>query len=240
MPNWDADYDSLKGCFFVLDGPDGAGKTTVRQEVARRLREASIEVTECRDPGGTVTGDRIRGILLDHDLAGMDVRCETLLFMASRAQLVSESIRPALNEGHVVLCDRFVSSTCAYQVAAGNNLGSILSLARFAVGSCWPDLTLVLDVPVDIGFNRIGQRSAPSRTGGNGAGSPGPAVVHDSMERRPVAFHQAVRDNFLQLPLKYPSPVEIVDATPPLPEVVDQILERLLSFAHARLSTLPG
>ena len=240
MHDWDVSYDALRGCFFVLDGPDGAGKTTARQEVARRLREASIEVTECRDPGGTVTGDRIRGILLDHDLSGMDVRCETLLFMASRAQLVAECIRPALNAGHVVLCDRFVSSTCAYQVAAGNDLGSILALARFAVGSCWPDLTLILDVPVDVGFTRIAQRSSPQRGGGNGAGVKTATIVHDSMESRSAAFHQAVRDHFLELPLQYPSPVEIVDATAPLPEVVDDILERLSSFAQLRLATLPG
>lgn len=240
MQDWDMGFDALRGFFFVLDGPDGAGKTTARQEVARRLRDASIEVTECRDPGGTVAGDRIRGILLDHDLAGMDVRCETLLFMASRAQLVTECIRPALSAGHVVLCDRFVSSTCAYQVAAGNDLDSILSLARFAVGSCWPDLTLILDVPVDVGSGRIAQRSSPPRAGGNGVGVGPATIVRDSMESRPAAFHQAVRDNFLDLPLHYPSPVGIVDATAPLPEVVDQILERLLSFAHTRLAALPG
>ncbi len=153
-----AGLDNLRGTFIVLDGPDGSGKTTVQAGVAQKLREAGLAVTVCKDPGGTVVGDRIRSVLLDHDLTQMSVQCETLLFMASRAQLVREVVRPAMRQGHVVLCDRFVSSTCAYQVAAGDEVGTIIELARYAIGETWPGLTLVLDVPVEVGFARIGRR----------------------------------------------------------------------------------
>ncbi len=234
----DSDFAPLRGRFIVLDGPDGAGKTTVRQMVAEQLRAACLEVTECKDPGGTEIGDRIRSVLLDFDLTRMDVHCETLLFMASRAQLVKECIGPALETGHVVLCDRFVSSTCAYQVAAGHRLQSILDLARYAIGRTWPDLTLILDVPVEIGFERIARRIAERQPGQVSK----PSAAHDSMERRPVAFHEAVRQNFLQLAGQYPAPVEIMNATAALPEVVGEVLERLGRFARsaaAHRSELP-
>lgn len=222
----------LRGTFVVLDGPDGAGKTTVRGLLAERLRARSLSVTECKDPGGTPIGDRIRSVILDHDLDDMDVHCETLLFMASRAQLVGESIRPALQAGHVVLCDRFVSSTCAYQVAAGGDFATIIDLARYAIGDTWPDLTVILDVPLDTGRERIVRRA------GN---PPGPATgaanfAADSMERRSAEFHQAVRENFLSLPSHYPSLVRIIDATGPLESVVRAVEEELVRFAAARES----
>ncbi len=111
--------ESLGGKFIVFDGPDGCGKTTQRDLLARHLEDQGLNVVTCKDPGGTEIGDRIRHILLDFDLSEMDVCCETLLFMASRAQLVGEVIDPALKQNKVVLCDRFVSATCAYQGAAG-------------------------------------------------------------------------------------------------------------------------
>lgn len=219
----------LRGKFIVFDGPDGSGKTTVRDRVAEHLRAAGLPVTTCKDPGGTSVGDRIRSILLDHDLADMTVQCETLLFMASRAQLVRQVIRPALQNEHVVLCDRFVSSTCAYQVAAGDDFATIIDLARYAVGSTWPHLTLVLDVPVEIGFARIGRRTTARRAAQLTAADA--AAGLDAMERRPTSFHAAVRANFLTLPGRYPSPVEVIDATQSLEENVKQALEKLHRLA---------
>lgn len=229
MPVIETGLHSLHGKFVVFDGPDGSGKTTVRDRVAQRLREAGLAVTTCKDPGGTPAGDRIRSVLLDHDLSDMTVQCETLLFMASRAQLVHQVIRPALAQGHVVLCDRFVSSTCAYQVAAGDDLATILRLADYAIGNTWPDLTLILDVPVEVGFARIGLRTSQRRQ--QQLAQTDMAGL-DAMERRPAAFHEAVRRNFLALPQKYPAPVQILDATQPLESIIleaEQKLKALLA-----------
>jgi dTMP kinase len=190
----------LAGKFIVLDGPDGAGKSTQRARLAEDLQRAGGVVASCRDPGGTAIGERIRSVLLDHDLSAMDVRCETLLFMASRAQLVAEVIRPALAAGRIVLGDRYVSSTVAYQGAAGLDPRQVLDLARLAVGDCWPHLTIVLDVEAETGLARIAQKHAK-----------GVGRAPDAMEARPIEFHRRVRQLLLELPAIYPSPVALID-----------------------------
>jgi dTMP kinase len=227
MTDQDTGLGNLRGKFLVLDGPDGSGKTTVQKGLAEHLRTAGLTVTLCKDPGGTSVGDRIRGVLLDHDLTRMSVQCETLLFMASRAQLVREAVRPALEQGHVVLCDRFVSSTCAYQVAAGDDLATILELARYAIGTTWPATTFILDVPVEVGFARIGRRISGRRQAQLAQATGSSESGLDAMERRPASFHAAVRANFLALPGRYPSPVEIIDATEPAERIVEEILSHL-------------
>src|SRR6185436_4631396 len=148
----------LSGKFIVFDGPDGSGKGTQLQLLAEKLTAAGLQVVRAKDPGGTPIGDRIRSVLLDFDLSTMDVRCETFLFMASRAQLISEVIEPALKASKVVLCDRFISSTCAYQGAAGYDPQRIIELGRLAVGNTWPQLTIILDVPPEEGFRRTGRK----------------------------------------------------------------------------------
>ena len=221
---------NLRGNFIVLDGPDGSGKTTVQKLLADRLRSAGLLVTTCKDPGGTVVGDRIRSVLLDHDLTLMSVQCETLLFMASRAQLVREVVRPAQKEGHVVLCDRFVSSTCAYQVAAGDDCATIIELAKYAIGDTWPAMTFILDVPVEVGFARIGRRITDRRQAQLAQASDAPGGL-DAMERRPASFHEAVRANFLALPGRYPAPVAVIDATRPAEQSVEEIVQKLRQLA---------
>src|SRR5207249_2165324 len=138
--------------------PDGSGKSTQRARLADALQAMGLTVVQTKDPGGTVIGDRIRHVLLDYDLSDMDVRCETFLFMASRAQLVGEVVEPALKARQVVLCDRFISSTCAYQGAAGYDIPRVIEVGRYAVGDTWPDLTLILDLPVEEGFARTGRK----------------------------------------------------------------------------------
>lgn len=221
--------------FIVLDGPDGCGKSTQQKLLADHLRGSGDIVLTCRDPGGTATGDRIRSILLDHDLAEMDVNCETLLFMASRAQLVGEIIRPALTEGRTVVCDRFVSSTVAYQGAAGYDPRRVIDLAAFAVGDLWPDLTVILDLDVEEGFRRIGR--TPRHAGKHRRKSAGQGALFeggrpaDAMEARPLEFHRRVRELFLELPSFYPAPVTIVDALGDPMEVHTRIVERLKHVA---------
>jgi dTMP kinase len=222
--------DKLRGQFIVFDGPDGCGKSTQRRMLADRLRAAGLEVVECKDPGGTDIGERIRHVLLGYDLSEMDVRCETFLFMASRAQLVGQIIEPALAAGRTVLCDRFVSSTCAYQGAAGYDAARIIELAQFAIGRTWPALTFVLDIDVEEGLQRTGREPKPA--GKRRVKHAGQHVLFhdtqtDAMEARPFEFHRRVREAFLRLPEFYPRPIEIVDARRPADQVHDSVWEIL-------------
>ncbi len=211
----DKDYvENLRSKFIVFDGPDGSGKSTQRERFGERLESLGADVVHCKDPGGTDFGNMIRSILLDHDLTKMDVRCETFLFMASRAQLVGEIVKPALAAGKTVLCDRFISSTCAYQVAAGYDMKRVLELGQYAVEDVWPDLTLILDVPIELGFERTGRQ--PKHAGKNRSRHAGQGMLlddvqTDAMEARPLDFHRKVRDTLLSLPDSYPRKVVIVD-----------------------------
>ncbi|MEW6252073.1 MAG: dTMP kinase [Planctomycetota bacterium] len=214
----------LAGKFIVIDGPDGAGKGAQLERITAWLAGLGVCCRRARDPGGTEIGDRIRHVLLGYDLSVMDPRCETLLFMASRAQLVAEVVRPALAAGETVLCDRYISATCAYQAAAGVPTEDILALGRHAVGDTWPHLTIVLDVPPELGFERTGRK--PHHAGRRedaGQRSMFEGATADAMERRPVEFHRAVRAKFLELPAIYPRPVIIIDASPPIAAVWEDV-----------------
>ncbi len=217
--------DKLRGKFLVFDGPDGCGKSTQRELLGEALTQRGLDVVHCKDPGGTEIGDRIRHVLLDFDLSRMDVRCETLLFMASRAQLVGEIIRPALKAGRVVLCDRFISSTCAYQGAAGFDVEEVLRLGHHAVGETWPDLTLIFDVPVKESFSRAGRKARPKSA--IGQRSMFSDAHTDAMEARPRRFHEKVHQLFLELPQMYPRPIVVLDGTGSAEAVHKQVVARL-------------
>ena len=223
--------DKLAGKFIVFDGPDGSGKGTQIRLLTERLKAQGLTVAPARDPGGTEIGDRIRQVLLGYDLSKMDVRCETFLFMASRAQLVAEVIEPAVKAGHVALCDRLISATCAYQGAAGYDISRIIELGRFAVGDTWPQLTLILDVPAEEGFRRTGRK--PHHAGRHRKKNDGDQglllqdVQTDAMEARPLEYHRKVRSLFLALPPEYPGRIEVIDATGSPEQVHASILEMI-------------
>lgn len=205
---------TLGGKYIVVDGPDGCGKSTQIERLKQLVESSGGQWVYAKDPGGTPIGDRIRHVLLGHDLSLMDPRCEALLFMASRAQLVAEVVRPALEAGKTVLGDRFISSTFAYQMAVGVPADVILTLGKLAVRDTWPDLTIVLDVAPEVGFARTGRKPHHvARRGDSGQISMFDGATTDAMERRPLEFHRCVRDNFLKLPGLYPAPVAMLDAS---------------------------
>lgn len=199
-----------RGFFLSLDGPDGGGKTTQAARLSAWLRENGAEVVSCRDPGGTALGERVRSILLDRSEVAIDLRAEMLLYMASRAQLVSEVIRPALEAGKVVLSDRFLLANVVYQGLAGGLPESELwSVGKAATGGLMPDLTLVLDVPPEVASARVG---AP----------------RDRMEDRPEEFRRRVRSGFLRALKTYRYPFLLLDASVGAEEVEQKIRNEVL------------
>ncbi len=163
--------ERLRGRFLVFEGPDGSGKSTQYARFVELCRHAGHTVCEVREPGGTAISERIRELLLDTKSPEMSIRCEMMLYMASRAQLVDERIRPALQRHEIVLADRFVTSTLAYQGHAGGvPMQDILAVARAACRDVWPDLVVVFDVDeataearMDRELDRIESRGAEYR-----------------------------------------------------------------------------
>ena len=191
------DLHNLRGKFLVLDGGEGCGKSTQIKRLADHLRDRGLTVLSVRDPGTTRVGERVRDILLDPASDGMAMRCEMLLYMAARAQLVRESIRPALERGEIALCDRFVSSTLAYQLGGdGLTVDEIEAVGDAAVDGCWPDLTIVLDVPVEVAMGRHVKKPVLFE----GAEQ----IDLDRIERRPTDYHRRVRQNYLDQAARHP------------------------------------
>ena len=197
------------GCFLVLDGPEGAGKTTQVERLVQRLRDAGRKATSVRDPGSTPVSERIREVLLDRGLPEMDARTEVFLYMASRAEMVARIVRPALDVGLIVVCDRFVSSTVAYQgYAGGSDPELIWDLGRTACGGIEPDLTVILDLPVEEGLARARRLAEPDR-----------------IEAKDQTFHEKVRQGFLSMAEARPQVFGVVDASQPPDAVAEAIWE---------------
>jgi dTMP kinase len=204
--------EKLAGKFLVLDGPDGAGKSTQLALLGDYLRSLGLKVCPARDPGGTPIGDRIRAILLDNAHAEMAVECELMLYMASRAQLAGEVIRPALSRGECVLCDRYISSTLAYQGAGGADTAAIRRVADVAVGGLWPDLTILLDLPAEAGLSRVKR-------------------AMDRVESRDMAYHRRVRELFLEQAKDAPERFAVIDAQAAPEKVHAEIRRRIEDWA---------
>jgi dTMP kinase len=210
----------MNGVFVTFEGPEGGGKSTQIRLLAARLKTLGHEVILTREPGGTPAGEVIRN-LLQHDAAGENLcaAAETLLFSASRAQLVHEVILPALARGATVLCDRFADSTTAYQgYGRGFDPEHLASLHAFALGNRWPDVTLLLDLPTEVGFGRV-----KTRAGLEDAGL-------DRMEREALAFHVRVAEGFRALAARHKERFRVVDATGTPEQVHAAILDVLVPW----------
>jgi len=217
--------------FITLEGPDGAGKTTQAARLADRLRAESYDVVAVREPGGTDLGAVVREILVRRNWTPIDARAEALLFAACRAQLITEVIEPALARGAVVLADRFTDSTRAYQ-GAGRGLPSeeLEAIIAMATRGIAPDLTFLLDVPVEVGRSR--QEPPPSAVATLPATEPGrPTEGWNRFEDEESAFHERVRRAYLELAKREPKRWVVVDARQP----VDAVQATLWSVLMGRL-----
>ena len=207
----------MSGLFITLEGPEGAGKSTNRDYLAAHLRDHGLDVLLTREPGGTPLAERIRELLLAPSDEKMDADTELLLVFAARAQHLAEVIRPALARGAVVLCDRFTDATYAYQGGGrGLSVERIATLERFVQGGLQPDLTLLFDLPVEIGLSRAAARGRLDR-----------------FEQEGQAFFEAVRQAYLDRAKADPQRYRLIDAAQPLAAVqqsldglVGQIVER--------------
>ncbi len=197
-----------RGFFITFEGTDGAGKTTQIQHLSAELRQAGYDICLTREPGGTPISEQIRDILLNPDHSEMAVTTELLLYTASRAQHVSEVIKPALEAGKIVISSRFADAMVVYQgYGRGLDLERINRLNRIATDGVTPDVTVVLDLPVEIGLQRVRKRR-----GGL-----------DRLEREKIEFHQRLRDGYRALAEQEPQRIKIIDAQASPKQVYTQI-----------------
>ena len=203
--------------FITIEGTEGSGKTTVAKELAKLLTANGYEVVHTREPGGTPISESIRNVILDKNNTSMDGRTEALLYAASRRQHLVEKIWPALKEGKIVLCDRFLDSSLAYQgYARGLGYDEVLNINLFATENTYPDLTLFFVIEPEAGLQRIAKNKNRE-------------VNRLDLEKLP--FHQKVYDAFIELSKKFPERYVTIDASQSLEKVIEDaynaILERL-------------
>jgi len=197
---------ALRGRFLAFEGPDGSGKSTQIAKFQAWAAEQGVPLVIVREPGGTPIGERVREVLLDPAHTEMNVRCEMLLYMASRAQLFEQRIAPAIAAGSMVLADRFVSSTLAYQGTAGGlREDEILAVGEVATGNRWPDLTVVFDVSTEVAMKRL-------------------SPLLDRMEQKGIDFHARVRAGYAAQARRWPDRYAVVDSSVGPDEVTASLL----------------
>ncbi|MGB5638383.1 MAG: dTMP kinase [Sedimenticolaceae bacterium] len=204
-------------CFVTVEGIEGAGKTTCLDLIEQSIRRHGHRLLVTREPGGTPIGEDLRKLLLGHRHEGMADDTELLLMFAARAEHLSARIEPALTAGSWVLCDRFTDATYAYQgYGRGIDLGRIATLESWVQGDRRPDLTLIMDLPVELGLERAGRRSTPDR-----------------FESQALEFFQRVREGYLALAAAAPERFRVIDAARSFSEVSQQVAGVLDDFLDA-------
>ena len=199
------------GCFITIEGPEGSGKTTVAKKIVDKLNEEGIKAIYTREPGGVGIAEKIRDIILDVNNTNLDERSEALLYAASRRQHLVEKVEPALKEGYVVICDRFLDSSLAYQgYARGIGIDEIYDINMFAVKGHLPDLTILLDIDPEEGLKRIyaNRQEEVNR-----------------LDLEGIKFHQKVHEGYQIIKEKYKERFTVVDGNKSKEEVFDSVYE---------------
>jgi dTMP kinase len=187
----------MRGLFITFEGVDGCGKSTQQRLLGEYLAGKGYDLVFTREPGGCALAEKIRSLLLDVENSDMDEKTEALLYAAARAQHIAQVIRPALDAGKIVLCDRFVDSSLAYQgVGRGLGIENIMEINRFAIDGIMPDKTFFLDFPPELAFERMSKKR-----------------VHDRLELEEMEFHKLLYKGFVELCGLYPGRVIRVDAS---------------------------
>jgi dTMP kinase len=216
----------LRGKFIVFDGGEGCGKSTQARLLRERLEREGVPVLPVHDPGATRIGDMVRAVLLNPENTDMGMRCEMLLYMASRAQMMVEKILPALNEGKVVISDRFVSSTLAYQLGGdGLTAKEIRAVAEIAIKGRWPDLTLIFDLPVDLAVSRVRPKFTLFPD------DPSAGRDLDRIEQRSMEYHEVVRRNYLEQVKTDPKRYRVIDASRSIEAVHEDVVRCVEALA---------
>lgn len=201
--------------FITFEGPEGSGKTSVAKKIVELLKEKGHQVVLTREPGGTLIAEQIRDIILDKKNTALDARAEALLYAASRRQHLIEKVWPALKENKIVICDRFLDSSLAYQgVGRGLGVKEVLDINLFATEKTYPDLTLLFDLTPEQGLERIEKNKNREV---------------NRLDLENIAFHTKVRNAFLELAKQYSDRYVIIDASKTLDEVVKATYEVILS-----------
>lgn len=201
-----------RGIFITFEGPEGSGKSTHSKLLCSFLRRKHFKVLHTREPGGTAIGEKIRKVLLDPKNRNMDVVCETLLYMAARAQIMKEKILPALKKGIIVICDRFMDATLAYQgYAGGFDVKIIKDIGKVVTKGVSPRLTFLLDIDAKEGLLRSGR-------------------IKDRMERKSLLYHKKVREGYLTIAREEPHRVKSLSAVGEIAETQEAIRKIVLKF----------
>lgn len=195
--------------FITIEGPEGSGKTTVAKNVVEKLQEEGFKVLYTREPGGVGIAEKIRDIILDVNNTNLDPRSEALLYAASRRQHLVEKVIPALENGYIVICDRFVDSSLAYQGHARNiGIDEIYDINMFAINNKWPDITILLDVDPEVGLQRIMQNRQNEV---------------NRLDLEGLNFHNKVHQGYQIIKEKYSDRITLVDGNKSKEEVFDEV-----------------
>lgn len=217
-----ADRDPRRGLFVVLEGPDGAGKSVQARGLADRLAEQGVAVTYSREPGGTMLGEQVRHIVNDPGPTPRGPKADVLLYSAARAQHVEEVIRPALEAGEVVVCDRYATSTLAYQgYGSGVDLELLGRIQDWVTGGLQPDLVILLDVTAKTGLDR------------RAAGDVEELTRWEDEARHDLAFHTRVREGYLEMAAADPERWIVLDGSRGIDHVADEV-DRAVSAVRLR------
>lgn len=205
-----------KGLFITFEGPDGSGKTTVATAIVKKLEELGYGVVHTREPGGIDIAEQIRSVILNPKNTAMDGKTEALLYAASRRQHLVERVFPAVKEGKIVICERFLDSSLAYQ-GYGRQLGfdEVLGINLFAIDNTYPDATIYLDIDEQKGLDRLKDRS-----------------FKDRLDQESIEFHHRVKQGYKKVLETFKDRIQIVDASKPLEEVINESLQIIIKLAN--------